>query len=65
MGYFQRRPQLHFIAGSASSVSFWGIFRVSKGVFSSSNSAVASGSSSLAVASSLSSLTLWIFLGRK
>ena len=64
-GYFRGRPQLRFIGGSASSVGFWGTSGVGKGASSSFNSAVASGSSGSAVASSSSSLTSWVFSGRK
>ena len=55
MGCFRGRPQLRFIVGLSGS---WGTSRVNKGASSLSNLAVTSGSSSLAVASSLSSLTL-------
>ena len=46
-------------------MGFWGTFRVGKGASSLFNSVVASSSSGLVVASSLSSLMLWVFLGRK
>ena len=46
-------------------VSSWGISKVDRGASSSSDLAVASGLSGSAVASSLSGLTSWVFLGRK
>jgi len=63
IGFLRGRPRLRFTAGLVGLVGFWGTSRVGKGAFSLFNSAVASGLSGLAVASSLSSLTLWVFLG--
>ena len=53
MGYFQGRPQLYFMAGSAGSVSLQETSEVNKGTFSLFSSAGAF---------SLSSLTAWVFL---
>jgi len=58
MGFLWGRPRPRFIAGLVGLVGFWGTSRVGKGASSLSNSAVASGSSSLVVASGLSGSTL-------